>query len=271
MANKKILINLFRKNETAQTAEGEARKCEDAALLHAADSALANAAASTTPATTRAESTDAQERLTELVFIVDRSGSMSGMESDTIGGFNSVLKENRAAEGKAVVTTVLFDHALETLHDRVDIQNVEPMTERDYWVRGNTALLDAVGTTVKRIRSIQGYMPPEHKPDKSVCVIITDGMENSSHEYSYEQVKQIIGDAEKAGWEFLFLGANIDAAAEAGRIGIASTRAAQYVNDSQGASVLYDAVGKASVSMRQASLPADWAARIEKDTKSRRR
>ena len=208
--------------------------------------------------------------ITELVFIIDRSGSMAGMEDDTIGGFNSVLEKNRAVGGTAYVTTVLFDHEQLTLHDRLDIREVSPLTREDYQVRGCTALLDAVGDTIKRIRSIQGYMPTGHVPTKTVFAIITDGMENASKRHSYREVKHLIKAQTKAGWEFLFLGANIDAAAEAGRIGIARERATRYVNDAIGAPLAYEAVAEASVNFRTCgAINEDWSHKVARDAAKR--
>ena len=160
--------------------------------------------------------------ITELVFILDRSGSMSGLEADTIGGFNSLIKDQKKADGKAFVTTVLFDTEFIYVHDRADINTVPPMTERDYVPRGCTALLDAVGMTIKHISGIHKYSRPEDVPSKTIFVITTDGMENASREYNYSKVKSMIEkEQEKYGWEFIFLGANIDAAATAGSMGIA--------------------------------------------------
>ena len=209
--------------------------------------------------------------ITELVFIIDRSGSMAGMEDDTIGGFNSVLEKNRGTEGTAFVTTVLFDHEQLTLHDRVDIREVEPLTRDDYQVRGCTALLDAVGDTVKHIRRVQHYMPKGHKPDHTIVAIITDGMENASRKYRYPEVKHMIEKAQGKGWEFLFLGANIDAA-EAGRIGIRRERAARYVNDKVGAPLAYEAVACASVAFREGgSIDDAWAHKVNEDNARRGR
>ncbi|MDO4891222.1 MAG: vWA domain-containing protein, partial [Coriobacteriaceae bacterium] len=174
------------------------------------------------------------ENLTELVFIVDRSGSMAGMESDTIGGVNAVLEQNRKLEGDALVSVVLFDHETNVLRDREDIQKVPNLTDRDYQVRGCTALLDAVGESVRFIDKIQRYLPEDIRPGKTMFIITTDGYENASKKFTYSQVKRLIERKTEDGWEFLFLGANIDAAAEAERIGIASDRAETYVNDSIG-------------------------------------
>lgn len=204
--------------------------------------------------------------ITELVFIIDRSGSMAGMEDDTIGGFNSVLEKNKEARGDALVTTVLFDHEQSTLHDRIDIREVAPLTRRDYQVRGCTALLDTVGDTIERVRNIQGYMPAGYKPSRTIVAIITDGMENASRHRSYREVKRLIEAQTEAGWEFLFLGANIDAAAEAGRIGIAKERSATYINDSIGAPIAYEAVASASVAFRDCgSIDDTWAFNVNAD------
>ena len=194
--------------------------------------------------------------LTELVFIVDRSGSMAGMESDTIGGVNAVLEKNREADGEMVVSIVLFDHETQVLRDRVDIKQVPKLTDRDYQVRGCTALLDAVGDSVRFIDKIQRYLPEEIRPAKTIFVITTDGYENASRKFTYPQVKHLIESKTKDGWEFLFLGANIDAAAEASRIGIAVDRAETYVNDREGNQAMYGAVADATVAMHCAPAGA---------------
>lgn len=213
--------------------------------------------------------------LTELVFILDRSGSMCGMEDDTIGGFNTVLKKNAEAEGDAFVSLVLFDHETEVIVDRKPIAEVESLTAEAYYVRGSTALLDAVGKSVKYIERVHRYLPEDHIPEKTVFVITTDGHENASTEFSYERVKRLIGKKQDEGWEFLFLGANIDAAKEAGRIGITADRAATYLNDSQGAGLMYGAVAEATCCMRSApeprSMGAGWKADIDRDTRKRGR
>ena len=211
------------------------------------------------------------EKITELVFIIDRSGSMAGREDDTIGGFNSVLEKHREAEGEAFVTTVLFDHEQLTLHDRVAISDVKPITEDDYQVRGCTALLDAVGDTVKHVKRVQGYLPEDHKPGQTVVAIITDGLENASKRYGYREVKRLIDAQTELGWEFLFLGANIDAAAEAERIGIARKHAVTYLNDEIGAPLAYEAVAMASMQVRgHQTVMEDWKEAVEADTSSRR-
>jgi uncharacterized protein YegL len=195
--------------------------------------------------------------LTELVFIIDRSGSMEGLESDTIGGFNAMLKVQKALEGEAVVTTVLFDDKYELLHDRIDIKAIKPLTDKDYSVRGSTALLDALGKTVNKIRAVQKATAEEYRAEKVLFVIITDGMENASREYTAEKIKaRVERQREKYGWEFIFLGANMDAIAEAGKIGIAADRAQNYSADSIGTSTAWESVTKTSTSYRSGTKNA---------------
>ncbi|MBQ9003602.1 MAG: VWA domain-containing protein [Eggerthellaceae bacterium] len=209
--------------------------------------------------------------LTELVFVIDRSGSMGGLESDTIGGFNTTLEAHRKEEGEAVVSTVLFDNEAEVLHDRLPIAEVAPITEKEYWVRGCTALLDAVGGAVNHISRVHGYLPEEARPEHTIVVITTDGMENASREYGYDAVKKLISQKEEDGWQFLFLGANIDAAAEAGRIGISQDFAATYVADGAGTQVMHRAQCAATVAMRAGSpMPSgSWKHEIDEDLASR--
>lgn len=190
--------------------------------------------------------------LTELVFIIDRSGSMGGLEGDTIGGFNAMLKEQQAVEGEAFVTTVLFDDQYELLHDRINIKAISPLTEKDYTVRGNTALLDAVGKTIHKIRRVQKSTAEDYRAEKVLFVIITDGAENASRKYTAEQVKALIQhQREKHGWEFIFIGANMDAVVEADRIGIAADRARNYIADSIGTSTVYSDISKMSTAFRE--------------------
>lgn len=212
--------------------------------------------------------------LTELVFVVDRSGSMGGLESDTIGGINATLARNRQVDGEANVSIVLFDTTFDTIVDRKPLAEVANLTEKDYQVRGCTALLDALGTTIAHIEQVQGYMPDEYKAEKVIFVITTDGLENASSRYSYADIKRAIDARTEAGWEFIFLGANIDAVGEAGRLGISADRAATYVADSMGSTIMYDAVAEATCCMRTAPAAAPmgggWKRAIERDTAKRR-
>ena len=209
--------------------------------------------------------------ITELVFILDRSGSMSGLEADTIGGFNSMLEKQKQEEGQCWVTTVLFDHETEVLHDRLPLDRVQPMTQKEYFVRGSTALLDAVGSTIEHIASIHRYARPEDVPEHTVFVITTDGYENASRKYGAQKVKDMIRhEQEKYGWEFLFLGANIDAVAAAGRLGIDESRATRYVNDPRGTRLNYAVVSDAVGSVRRRKgVPQDWKAEIDADFRKR--
>ena len=219
------------------------------------------------------------DNITELVFILDRSGSMGGLENDTIGGYNAVLGKHRAADGQAFVTTILFDHEIETLHDRIDIAQVADLTAHDYYVRGCTALLDAVGSTIRHIEKVQGYLPEDHKPGHTIFVITTDGYENASRQFSRAQVRELIQGKQANGWEFLFLGANMDAVAEAGSLGIATDRAVTYVADQKGTDVMFGAVAEATCCMRQAPSAAaggkrmggKWKRAVEADTAARGR
>jgi len=198
-----------------------------------------------------------KNNLTELVFILDRSGSMAGLESDTIGGFNSMLAKQKKEEGACFVSTVLFDHESEVLHDRLKLEDVRPMGEEDYTVRGTTALLDAVGGAIKHIGNIHKYARPEDVPAHTIFVITTDGMENASHRYTYKKVQAMIKrQQEKYGWEFIFIGANIDAIEEAQRFGIRKERAVNYVHDQMGTETLYSAVSKAVCAVRMADVPS---------------
>ena len=214
-----------------------------------------------------------KKNLTEIVFILDRSGSMAGLEDDTIGGFNSMIQKQKGEPGEAFVSTVLFDNISEVIHDRVDVQKIEPMTRKEYYVRGCTALLDAVGGAIHHIGNVHKYAREEDRPEKTLFVITTDGMENASHRYSYEKVKELITrQKEKYGWEFLFLGANIDAAKEAARFGIDADRAANYHADTIGTEVIYEAVCETVCDFR-ASRPmeAGWKKKIDADFRKRGR
>ena len=212
-----------------------------------------------------------KKNLTEIVFILDRSGSMAGLEDDTIGGFNSMLTKQKDEEGEAVVSTVLFDNECEVVHDRVDIQKIKPMTRKEYYVRGCTALLDAVGGAIHHIGNVHKYAREEDRPEKTLFVITTDGMENASREYGYEKVRKMIEhEKEKYGWEFIFLGANIDAAKEAARFGIDASRAANYHADSVGTAVIYEAMSELACNIRACQpITADWKKNVDADYKKR--
>ncbi|MBR4864461.1 MAG: hypothetical protein IKU07_07785 [Oscillospiraceae bacterium] len=215
-----------------------------------------------------------KKNLTELVFILDRSGSMSGLEGDTIGGFNSMIKKQKKAAGEAYVSTVLFDNESEVIHDRVPLDRIMPMTEEEYYTRGSTALLDAVGSAIRHIGNIHKYARDEDRPEKTLFVITTDGMENSSHTYTYEKVRKMIEEKkEKCGWEFIFLGANIDAAKEAARFGISRECAADYLADSKGTGILYDTLGEAISQVRTCAAPlsASWKKQVDADFKKRKK
>lgn len=208
---------------------------------------------------------------TELVFILDRSGSMGGLEQDTIGGFNSLIEKQKAQEGECLVTTVLFDNELEVLHDRLPLSEIKPLTGEDYWVCGCTALIDAIGTQLDHIGKIHRYSRKEDVPENTMFVIITDGQENASRRYSSSEVKKCIERRREAdGWEFLFIGANIDAVETAKHFGIDEERAVNYHADKMGTRVVYDAVACAVGKVRKsAPLGKAWCAEIEEDFKSR--
>ena len=212
-----------------------------------------------------------KKNLTELVFILDRSGSMMGLENDTIGGFNAMIEKQKAQPGEVLVSTVLFDNQREVIHDRVDIQHIQPMTREQYYVRGSTALLDAVGHAIHHIGNVHKYARREDVPENTLFVITTDGMENASSTYSYEKLKAMIQrQKEKYGWEFLFLGANIDAAKEAARFGIQADRAANYHADSRGTAVIYEAVGEAVCNVRACRpMSAEWKQKVDRDFQTR--
>ena len=208
-----------------------------------------------------------KNNITELVFILDRSGSMAGLESDTIGGFNAMIEKQKKQDGECFVSTVLFDNDSEVLHDRVKLSEIKPMTERDYTVRGCTALIDAIGGAIHHIGNIHKYARPEDVPEHTMLVITTDGMENASHRYSSEKVKAMIErQKEKYGWEFLFISANIDAVETAAKYGIGADRAVNYNADKEGTNIVYEAVAKAVCNVRAcAPLCADWSNDINED------
>ncbi len=219
-----------------------------------------------------------KKNLTEIVFILDRSGSMGGLEADTIGGFNSLMEKQKREEGEAYVSTILFDDRSEVLHDRVPIEKVPIMTQDDYYVRGCTALLDALGGAIHHIGNVHKYAREEDRPAKTLFIITTDGQENSSHVYSYDKVKKMVERQQKEyGWEFLFLGANMDAVKEAGRFGIRADRAARYECDSRGTAVNFKALCKAVSSVRCSNSSAelaeeleDWSAEVDEYYESKR-
>ncbi len=209
--------------------------------------------------------------LTELVFILDKSGSMSGLESDTIGGFNSMLAKQKAVEGECFVTTVLFDNEYELVHDRIDIKAISPMTDREYQVGGTTALLDAIGKTINKISNAQKHTAEEYRAEKVMFVIITDGLENSSREYSADKVKALIErQKEKYAWEFVFLGANIDAVETAGKFGISADRAMDYLADSEGTNLNFKMISQAVATFRKSGkVDESCFEEIREDVKKR--
>ena len=209
--------------------------------------------------------------ITELVFILDRSGSMSGLEADTIGGFNAMIEKQRKEKGECYVSTVLFDNECDVIHDRVKLTEINPMTDKEYSVCGCTALIDAIGGAIHHIGNIHKYIRAEDVPQNTIFVITTDGQENASHIYTSERVKEMIKrQKEKYGWEFLFIGANIDAVETASRYGIDSDRAANYNADSKGTKILYESVSQAVCSVRKSEpLLANWSNEIDADYKKR--
>jgi len=218
--------------------------------------------------------------LTEIVFILDRSGSMSGLEKDTIGGYNSLIQKQQRETGEAFISTVLFDDKIEVLHDRKKLNEIRPLTEDEYYVRGCTALLDAVGGAIHHIGNIHKYARPEDVPEKTLFIITTDGMENASRRYTYEKIKHMI-ERQKAkfGWEFLFLGANIDAIAEGAKLGIRAECTVDYNSDSEGTAVNYRTLSKVVSRVRQCKAEdvgvmfdcGEWKEEIEEDYRKRGR
>lgn len=215
-----------------------------------------------------------KKNLTELVFILDRSGSMAGLEDDTIGGFNAMLRKQKDEPGEALVSTVLFDNESVVIHDRVDIREIAPLTRKEYYARGCTALLDAIGGAIHHIGNVHKYARAEDRPARTLFVITTDGMENASRRYSREQLRAMIERQKQSyGWEFLFLGANIDAAGEAARFGIGADCAANYRADREGTGVIYEALAETITRVRACDVPlsADWKWRVEADYRERSR
>lgn len=208
--------------------------------------------------------------ITEIVFILDRSGSMSGLEKDTIGGFNAMIEKQKKQDGKAYVSTVLFDHESVVLHDRLPLEQIKPMTEDDYTVRGCTALLDAIGGAVKHIGNIHKYARPEDVPEHTMFVITTDGLENASRKYNSRDIKRLIESKKEEGWEFLFIGANIDAIETANDYGISADRAVNYNADSQGTGVVFEAVSETVAKFRGGQKVAPcWSRKINDDYNNR--
>ncbi len=208
--------------------------------------------------------------VTELVFILDRSGSMGGLESDTVGGFNSLIEKQKQSDAPCFVSTVLFDHETEVLHDRIRLKDVKPITEKEYFVRGCTALLDALGGAIKHIDTIHKYARPEDVPAHTMFTVITDGMENASKKYGRDEVKRMIEAHKEKGWEFIFIGANIDAVETAEHIGISADRAVNYHADAQGTKTAYAAVSRA-VTMNRCAAPMseEWREDLDADYESR--
>ena len=214
-----------------------------------------------------------RKNLTEIVFILDRSGSMSGLERDTIGGFNSMIEQQKKAEGEALISTVLFDNVSEVLHDRVNVRDIRPMIDRDYTVRGCTALLDAIGGAIHHIGNVHKYARPEDVPEHTLFIITTDGMENASRRYTYDRVKKLIEHQKaKYGWEFIFLGANIDAAETAVSMGIGRDRAADFICDKPGTALNYAVLSEVTSAVRSGvGIASDWNSSINDDMKRRKR
>lgn len=212
-----------------------------------------------------------KNNITELVFILDRSGSMAGLESDTIGGFNAMIEKQKKEDGECYISTVLFDNVSEVLHDRVKLSDIKPMTDKEYTVRGCTALIDALGGAIHHIGNIHKYARPEDVPGHTMFIITTDGMENASQRYNSDEVKKMIErQKEKYGWEFLFIGANIDAVETAKRYGINEDRAVNYNADAKGTGILYESVACAVSNVRKcASLDNSWRENLDVDYKKR--
>ena len=209
--------------------------------------------------------------ISELVFILDRSGSMSGLEADTVGGFNTMIEKQRGVEGECYVTTVLFNGTSETVHDRVKLSEIRPMTEKDFTVMGSTALLDALGGTIRHIARIHRYIRPEDVPEHTAFVIMTDGHENASQRFDADSVRRMIAhEKERYGWEFLFLAANIDAVETASRYGIGADRAVSYRSDSRGTRLAYETVAEAVCAQRKGCpIQSGWSRPLEEDLKDR--
>lgn len=213
-----------------------------------------------------------KNNITELVFIIDRSGSMFKLVNDTIGGFNSMIEKQKKQDGKAYVSTILFDNVSEVIHDRVSLEKIQPMTDKEYYVRGCTALLDAIGGAIHHIGNIHKYARKEDVPEHTLFVITTDGMENASRNYDLKTVKKMIERQQKKyGWEFLFIGANIDAVQTAGSFGIPKNRAVNYNPDGEGTRIVYESVSSAVSQCRAcATISDEWKDEIDEDYKTRK-
>lgn len=213
-----------------------------------------------------------RKNLTEIVFILDRSGSMAGLEADTVGGFNSMIEKQKKAAGEAVISTVLFDDVSEVIHNRADIRSIKPMTDKDYSAGGSTALLDALGGAIHHIGNVHRYIGEDNIPEHTIFVITTDGHENASRRYDSDKVKRMIErQKERYGWEFLFLGANIDAVETAKKFGIDKNRAVNFRSDGVGTRLNYEVVEEAIRSVRcNATLSNDWKKRIDEDYMGRK-
>ncbi len=210
--------------------------------------------------------------LTELVFILDRSGSMSGLESDTVGGFNSFIERQKETEGECLVSTVLFNQRSRVIHDRIDLKEIEKMQRSDYLASGTTALIDAMGDAIRHIRSVHKYIRKEDVPEKTVFVVITDGLENASHKYSSDEVKRMVKTQKEAGWDFLFLAANIDAVETAKSYGIEEEFSVDFTNDERGVKKNFDTLAKTVTRCRmEKCIAPDWSDEIKKDHKERGR
>ncbi len=212
------------------------------------------------------------DKLTELVLILDRSGSMSGLEADTIGGFNSMIREQQKGEGQVLVSTILFDNTSSVLYDRVPIDKIPAMTDRDYRVGGCTALLDAIGDAIRHIGIVHKYARPEDVPAHTLFIITTDGMENASRSYTSDQVKKMISERKETGWEFIFLAANIDAVETAAKIGIQEDRAVDYCADHEGTGVIFEAMAAPINALRaNRAFGRSWKESVEQDCAARKK
>lgn len=205
-----------------------------------------------------------KNNITELVLILDRSGSMAGLESDTIGGFNSMIEKQKKLDGKCYVSTVLFDNESEVLHDRIDLTEVPKMTDNEYFPRGCTALLDAIGGAIHHIENIHKYARKEDVPEHTLFCITTDGMENASHKYDLKKVRKMIEAKKELGWEFIFIGANIDAVSAAADIGISEDRAVNYTASACGTASVYDAMSAVTSSVRGCvPIERNWKKKVK--------